>query len=59
MELSSPALAAFAIIWFLTRRLQSSFERFVCLFSVWMCAIPLGYFWFHASPSSAIQPLSA
>lgn len=41
------ALAAFALVWFFTRRLKSSFERFVCLFSVWMCAIPLGYFWFH------------
>jgi hypothetical protein len=41
------AVVSFALIWFLTRRLRSSFERFVCLFSVWMCAIPLGYFWFN------------
>ena len=41
------AILTFGLIWFLTRRLKSSFERFVCLFSIWMCAIPLGYFWFH------------
>jgi len=40
------AIAVFALIWFLTRRLKSSFERFACLFGLWMCAIPLGYFWF-------------
>lgn len=39
------AIAVFALIWILTRRLKSSFERFACLFAVWMCAIPLGYFW--------------
>jgi hypothetical protein len=41
------AIAIFALIWFLTRRLKSSFERFACLFGVWMCAIPLGYFWLN------------
>lgn len=41
------AILAFALIWWMTRRLKSSFDRFVCLLSVWMCAIPLGYFWFH------------
>ena len=41
------AIAVFALIWFLTRRLKSSFERFACLFGVWMCAIPLGYFWLN------------
>lgn len=43
----SASIATFALIWFLTRRWKSSFERFVCLFSVWMCAIPLGYFWLN------------
>ena len=47
-KLAIPAvILAFGLIWFLTRRLKSSFERFVCLLSVWMCAIPLGYFWFN------------
>lgn len=41
------AIALFALVWFLTRRMKSSFERFACLFGVWMCAIPLGYFWLH------------
>jgi len=39
-------IAAFALLWFVTRRL-SSFERFAILFGVWMCAIPLGFFWMH------------
>ncbi len=41
------AVAVFALIWVLTRPLKSSFERFACLFGVWMCAIPLGYFWLN------------
>ena len=40
-------VAAFALIWLFTRRLKSSLERFACLFGLWMCAIPLGYFWLH------------
>jgi hypothetical protein len=40
-------IAAFAVVWFLTRRMKGSFERFACLFGVWMCAIALGYFWLH------------
>jgi len=43
------ALAAFALlalVWFGTRFLRRPFHRFTCLFAVWMCAIPLGYFWF-------------
>ena len=35
------------LIWFVTRRLKGSFERFAILVSLWMCAIPLGYYWFH------------
>ena len=46
--LAIPAvIAAFALIWFLTRGIKSSFGRFACLFGVWMCAIPLGYFWLN------------
>jgi len=44
------AVLAFAAIWFLTRGLKSSlgsFERFACLFGIWMVAIPTGYFWLH------------
>jgi hypothetical protein len=41
------AIAIFALVWFLTRRMKSSFERFACLFGVWMCCIPLGYFWLN------------
>ncbi len=41
-----PAIVvAFAVVWLLTRRLKASFPRFVCLTSIWMCAIPLGFFW--------------
>ncbi|HVY91762.1 MAG TPA: hypothetical protein VHA14_03395 [Bryobacteraceae bacterium] len=36
-----------ALAWFLTRRLKGSFERFTILVSIWMCAVPLGYFWFR------------
>jgi hypothetical protein len=39
-------IAAFALLCFVTRRLRS-FERFAILFGVWMCAIPLGYFWMN------------
>jgi len=38
-------IVVLALIWFATRRIKSSFERFACLLGVWLCAIPLGYFW--------------
>lgn len=41
------AICALALIWFLTRPIKASFERFVFLLGLWMCAIPLGYFWFR------------
>ena len=35
-------------------------RAFACLFGVWMCAIPLGYFWFNRPDDrAAIEPLSA
>ena len=40
-------IAVTALVWFLTRRMESSFIRFCCLFGVCMCAIPLGYFWLN------------
>jgi hypothetical protein len=40
-------IGAFALVWFLTRRIKGSFERFALLFGIWMCAIPLGFFWMH------------
>ena len=41
------AIAGFALLWFFTRRWKGRFERFACLLSVWLCAIPLGYFWYN------------
>ena len=38
-------IAALVLIWFFTRRLKASFERFAILLSLWMCTIPLAYFW--------------
>src|SRR5208283_5397229 len=32
-------------VWWGTRSLGRSLDRFACLFAVWMCAIPLGSFW--------------
>ncbi len=47
-HLAVPAVIVVAgLTWFLTRRLKGSFERFAILVSLWMCAIPLGYYWFH------------
>ncbi len=37
-------LAWLAGTWWLTRRLNSSFERFVWLFAPWMCAFPAFYY---------------
>lgn len=52
-----PALvASIGLVWFLTRRLRGSFERFAILGSIWMCAIPLVYFWFGGL---TIVPLSS
>ncbi|HVW85702.1 MAG TPA: hypothetical protein VHB50_13530 [Bryobacteraceae bacterium] len=34
----------FAGLWFATRRLTGSLDRFAILFALWMCLIPLGYF---------------
>jgi hypothetical protein len=45
-HLAIPAvIAVTGVAWFLTRRLKGSFERFAILVSIWMCAIPLAYFW--------------
>lgn len=60
-HLAIPAvILASGTVWFLTRRLASSFSRFCCLLAVWMCAIPLGYFWFNrltiVPQSSRYQP---
>ncbi len=38
-------LLAFAILWLATRRLAASFERFVWLFALSMCAFPVVFFW--------------
>ncbi len=47
-HLAIPAtIAVFALIWWLTRRMKGSFERFACLLGVPMCFVPLGYFWFQ------------
>lgn len=40
-------IAVFALLWFLTRRMRGSFGRFACLLGVWMCVVPLGYFWLN------------
>ncbi len=40
-------LAVFGLIWFVTRPLKGSFERFALLFGAFMCTIPLGYFWLN------------
>ena len=40
-------IASFAAIWFFTRRIASSFERFTLLFVPLMCLIPVGFFAFH------------
>lgn len=40
-------ILAIGLIWFLTRRIKGSFERFAILVSLWMCAIPLGYYWWR------------
>jgi len=37
-------LAVFAFIWFGSRRLKSTLERFSMLFAFWICIIPLGFF---------------
>ena len=37
-------LPIFGALWWATRRLTSSFERFGLLFAVWMCAVPVLYF---------------
>ncbi|HVV47534.1 MAG TPA: hypothetical protein VHC72_20125 [Bryobacteraceae bacterium] len=56
-HLAIPALiAAIGLAWFLTRRIKGSFERFAILVSVWMCAIPLVYFWLGGL---TIVPLSS
>jgi hypothetical protein len=38
-------LAVLALVWFGTRRFRRPMDRFTCLFAVWICAIPLGFFW--------------
>ncbi|HXE64596.1 MAG TPA: hypothetical protein VN519_13720 [Bryobacteraceae bacterium] len=45
-HLAIPAIIVMTgLTWFLTRRLRGSFERFAILIAIWMCAIPLCYFW--------------
>jgi len=44
---AAAAMLVFGVLWLATRRLTSSFERFVWLFAVWMCAFPALYYWKH------------
>jgi hypothetical protein len=43
------AILSFALVWFGTRGFRRTFDRFACLFAVWMCAIPLGFLWLGRS----------
>ncbi len=49
-------IVGFGLVWWLTRRVESTFIRFVCMFSVWMCSIPLVYFWL---PGLTLVPQSS
>jgi hypothetical protein len=37
-------LVLFGVIWWLTRRMESRFARFVLLFAPWMCAFPIAFY---------------
>ncbi len=47
--IAAAILAVWAALWFLTRRLKDTLDRFSVFFAILMCALPIGFFAFNLS----------